>query len=523
MQIDNIPKKISYLWYLEVRGEVVMPLSSFNSLNEQAKIEWTKIFSNPRNAASWSLRMKDNSVTKKRKLKYFAYDLANFEEFTIKENINEYYRVINDLESIGFDISSYFIKCKWIDEVVSKIENFWDVKDNIDFEIDGLVIKVNNIELWKQIWSTEHHPKYAIAYKFPAEILTTKIISVEHSIWRTWTITPVANLEPINIWWAMISRATIHNYDEVEKLDIRVGDNIFIKRAWEVIPKIISVIKDVRTWEEKVILPPKVCPSCLSDVFKDDDKVRYYCSNKVDCPAGHSEKLTFAVGKQWFNIDGFWEKQVETFLKEWIIYNLVDIFNIKEKKEQILDLEWFQEKSVNNLIESVEKSKNVDISILLTALWIAWVWKKTSKIIKKLFKSSDDIVNFTYSLEELELLPDIWPEIAKNLVEYFSDKTHREILVKLISILDISYYKEVEIDNSLPFSGKKMCITWSFDNYKREELAEILEKNGWDFVSSVSKKTDFLLAWEKAWSKLKKANELWVKVLSVEEFLELTK
>ena len=523
LQIKNIPKKISYKDHLEVRGEVVMPISVFNQLNEKAKKDWTKIFSNPRNAASWSLRMKDNRITKERKLKFFAYDLANFEEFRLKENIEEYYDVVMDLWKLWFYISSYFLKQNWIKDIISAIENFWDTKKTIDFEIDWLVLKVNDISSWQDIWFTEHHPRYAISYKFPAEILTTKVLSVEHSVWRTWAITPVANLEAINIGGVIVRRATLHNYEEVENLDVRIGDNVFIKRAWEVIPKIISVVKE---WDRSVlekIFPPEFCPSCETRVNKDEDKVRYYCPNNIDCPAKHHEKLTFAVWKQWFNIDWLWEKQVWIFLDNGIINNLVDIFNISKKQENILELEWFKEKSVENLINGVEKAKDIHISTLLTALWISWVWKKTAKTISCLFKNKEDLLKFSEKLENLENLEDIWPEIAKNIIEYFSNSPHVRILTELIEILNIEYYKEKNIDNSNYFFQKKVCITWSFEWYSRDELAEKLESVWWLFVSSVSKKTDFLLAWEKAGSKLKKANDLWVGIIELEVFLEKIK
>ena len=521
MQIDNIPKIIAYKNHLEVRGEVVMPISSFEALNEKAKIEWTKIFSNPRNAASWSVRMKNARVTKTRKLKFYAYDLANFDEFRKTENIEKYYDVIKDLEKLGFDISSYFLKLNGISEVINAIDNFWDLKKTLDFEIDGLVLKVNDISLWDRVGWTQHHPRYAIAYKFPAEILTTKVLSVEHSVWRTWTITPVANLEPINIGWAIIRRATLHNYEEVENLDVRIWDTVFIKRAWEVIPKIISVVKTEDRHNLEKIVPPEFCPSCETKVLKDEDKVRYYCPNEIDCPSKHHEKLSFAVWKQWFNIDGFWERQVELFLNLWIIHNLVDIFKIEEKREDILELEWFKEKSVSNLITWVEKAKKVDIATLLTALWISWVGKKTAKTISKLFKSKDDLLNFNESLENIEALEDIWPEIAKNIIAYFSSDAHKRILEELVEILDITYYEDKVINSNSIFSWKKVCITWSFDWYSRDQLIEKLEEVWWNFVSSVSKNTDYLLAWEKAWSKLKKADELWVEKIDLTKFINL--
>ena len=299
MQISNIPKTIDKKWRFEVRWEVVMPLSSFHRLNEYAKQHWQKIFSNPRNAASGSLRVLDTSITKQRDLMYFAYDVSDTSEFfgwTYKDMI-EY------LASLWFDISSYFTYCENISEVISSIEKIGNIKQQIDFEIDGLVIKLNDMSLWSEAWFTQHHPRYAIAYKFPAEIVTTNLLSVEHSIGRTGSITPVANLEPVCIWGAMIRRATLHNYDEVAKLWVRVGDSVFLKRAWEVIPKIISVAV-AGIWDD--IVPPKYCPSCHTQILKDTDKVRYYCPNSYGCPAQMHEKIAFAVWKHWFDIDGLW-------------------------------------------------------------------------------------------------------------------------------------------------------------------------------------------------------------------------
>lgn len=513
-QIENIPKTIAFTQRIEVRWEVVMPLSSFEMLNKKALKEWGKVFSNPRNAASGSIRMKDNRITGQRKLQFFAYDVSDCH--AIK---TDYYEFIHFLAELGFDISSYFIQCQNIDEVIAAIENFWDTKKHIDFEIDGLVIKVADMHLWEKIGSTQHHPRYAIAYKFPAELFTTEILSVEHQVWRTGTITPVANLEPVNINGAIIRRATLHNYEEVEKLGLRVGDRVFLKRAGEVIPKIISVASKWAGWDTNNISIPQTCPSCHSEVMKDIDKVRYYCGNKIDCPAQHSEQLSFAVGKQWFNIDGFWVKQVELFLEQGIIKNIVDVFNISQKSHIILELEWFKQKSVDNLVQAVEKAKKTDIATLLCSLWIPWVWKKTAKTLAQLFMSPQDLLECNVSLEDIEALDDIGPEIAKNLSVYLSNTAHRDILTELLEILDITFYSPAE-QKQWVYSWKKMCITGSFDWYSRDQLIQILEENGWEFISSVSKKTDYLLAGEKAGSKLKKATELSVVVLSLEEFLE---
>ncbi len=512
MQIKNIPKTIGKPGIFEVRGEVVMPISSFERLNKMALEEWEKIFSNPRNAASGSLRVLDISITKKRDLKYLAYDVSDFSAYSWWK----YSSMIYELEHLWFEISSYFPECQDISEVISSIESIWDIKKTIDFEIDGLVIKLNDISLWGKIWFTEHHPRYAIAYKFPAEIVTTVLESVQHSVGRTGSITPVANLEPVNIWWAIIRRATLHNYDETQKLWVRIGDSIFLKRAGEVIPKVISVASSA-WWEE--ILPPSTCPSCWEEVLKDESKVRYYCPNSYRCPAQMREKLAFAVGKQWFNIDWFGEKQAEVFYKLGFIEKFWDIFRLKNYRDEILALEWFQEKSVNKLLEAIENVRNTDIVTFLKALWIPGVGKKTAKTLWKVISSLEsEILSWNWDLEQLQALPDIGPEVALSVVDFFTQQS--DIAQDLLSVLNI----EFPDTSSLPetqgrFTWKKVCITGSFEWYKRDELAEILEQQGWEFMGSVSAKTDFLLAWEKAGSKLKKAQELWVEILSLEDFL----
>lgn len=252
-QIKNIPKKINYKDNLEVRWEVIMLKSAFEKLNEENKKIGEKIFSNPRNAASGSVRQKDIQITKSRWLKFFAYDLANFAEFSDKIKANKYFQVIKKLKSLGFEISPYFKVFDWIEWVIDGIENFWDRKKSLDFDVDGLVIKMNNISLWRKIGWTEHHPRYAIAYKFPAEILTTRITSVDHQVWRTGTITPVANLEPINIGWVIVKRATLHNYEEVAELGVKIGDMVFVKRAGEVIPKIIAKVENKKISKQQLL------------------------------------------------------------------------------------------------------------------------------------------------------------------------------------------------------------------------------------------------------------------------------
>ncbi len=515
--LHNIPKKISYKDHLEVRWEVIMPISSFKTLNQKALETGGKVFANPRNAASGSLRLLDASITASRNLKFFAYDLANFEEFRIKEKQENYYDTIKDLEKFWFEISNYFIECENIWEVIKNIEKFWNLRETLDFDIDGLVIKVNDISLWQDIGFTAHHPRYAIAYKFPAEILTTKILSVEHQVGRTGTITPVANLEPVFITWVTVKRATLHNYDEIKKLWIKIGDNVFIKRAWEVIPKIIWITKETRTGNETDIEIPKFCPSCNAILLQDEEKVRLYCPNTLACPEQRKHKIIYSVWKSGFDIDGLWKEQIELFLSLWFITDLADIFSLSDKKETLLSLPWYKEKSVNNLLKGIEKAKFQKIVNFLVALNIPWVWPQSAKELSKIINSNEELLHFNFSQEELFVLQDIGEETAKNISQFFEFNTNKLLLKKLLQHITIEYKKEI-IGGK--FLGKKVCITGSFEWFSRDELIEKLENMWWIFVSSVSKNTDFLLAGEKAGSKLEKANSLWIEIINLEVFLQ---
>ncbi len=511
MQISNIPKNIDYKDKFEVRWEVILPNSSFEKINKEALETWWKIFSNPRNAASWSLRTIDTSITKERNLKFFAYDLSNFLDFADKT----YSYLINYLEKLWFETWNYLKVCNWIDEIIKIIDNFWDIKNSIDFDIDWLVIKVNDISLWNKIWFTQHHPRYAIAYKFPAEIVRTKLISIYHSVWRTWTITPVANLEAVNVSWAIVKRANLHNYDELNKKWIMIWDYVWLKRAWEVIPDIIWPITEARTWKEIKIEIPQNCPICFTKLEKDDEKIRYYCPNTNSCKAQIEWYLIYAVGKNTLNIPWLWEKQIKLFLELWFIDDLISIFFLKNKKNELIKLDWYKEKSVSNILESIEKAKNQDIVSFLTALWINWVGKKTAKTLASIFEKKEDLLDFKYSIEELENLEDIWTETAKSIYGYFNNSDNRQFLWKILNIVYIDFLDKKE--KNWKYSGQKFCITWSFSWITRDEIIEKLEKNWAKFISSVSKNLDFLLVWENPWSKLKKAKDLWVRVASIKD------
>lgn len=511
--IKNLPQTILSSGYFEVRWEVMMYNSDFEEVNKERVKNWEQIFANPRNAASGSLRQKDPTVTKSRRLAFFGYDTPMFEGD--KTHIER----TKHLEDLGFTTESDHILCKSIDEVISHIESIWNKKWSFPFEIDGLVLKVNETKYWDRLGLTAHHPRWAIAYKFPAETVSTKLLSVEHSVWRTGTITPVANLEAVNIWWVVVRRATLHNYEEVLEKGVLVWDYVFVRRAWEVIPEVLWPIESQRTGDEEPILPPELCPVCDNHTKKDEAKVRYYCDNPL-CPVQVKERLAYSVWKTALNIDGMGPSIVKKFINEGLITDIVSIFELEDKKEQILSLEWFKEKSVNNLLDAINTARSMEVSTLLVALWISGIWKKTSKEIAKLFKSKEDFLEFKYTFEDLENLPDIGPELAKNIKEFFTLEKNKELLGRLLEVVNLAYPDSDESPKTWFFLDKKVCITWSFDGYSRDELAKIVEDLGGEFVTSVSKKTDYLLAWEKAWSKKTKAESLWVEVIDLNFVLD---
>lgn len=513
--IQNIPHTLAYPFTWEIRWEVVLPISSFEKINQEALKNGEKVFSNPRNAASGSLRTLDISVTKKRNLKFFAYDFWDFGAFAKENNLASYYATILKLQNLGFDISSYFVEAKNIEDIIANINAFWNKKESLDFEIDGLVIKVNDINLWEKIWFTAHHPRYAIAYKFPAQIVTTKVISVEHQIGKTGTITPVANLEPVEIGWVIVKRSTLHNYEEIQNLWVQIWDSVFIKRAWEVIPKVIQVIKEARDGTQSEIQTPTHCPRCQTLLQKDEAKVKLYCPNSSWCREQIKQKMIAAVWKSGLDIDGLGVQQIELFMETWLIEDLWDLFSLEEKKEILLSFPGYKEKSVNNLLKAIQIAKKQKIVNFLVALNIPGVWPQSAKELAQIFQSKKDFLEFSYDNEMLATLKDIWEETAKNITDFFWDPENKIFLEKILTHIQIEFSQKVVWGK---YAGKKICITGSFESYSRDELIEKLENMWWSFVSSVSKNTDFLLAWEKAGSKLKKASEFWVPTLTLDDF-----
>ncbi len=525
LQIQNIPKTIPFKieQEIEIRWEIIMPIDEFKNLNETRKNSWEKLFANPRNAASGSLRQLDYNITKSRNLKFFAYSFPYLEkswQFTVdnlQKKITTYFEIIQTLKSFWFSISPYFYEAKNIQEVVNEIEKITINKPNYEFETDWLVIKLNDLSKWKILGSTEHHPRHSIAYKFPAINVRTKVLDIEHSVWRTWIITPIAHLYPVNISWVIVSRATLHNYDELQKKDICIWDEVFVIRAGEVIPEIISVIKEVRTWEEKEVIIPEFCPSCETKLKKDEWKIALYCPNKKTCPAQTLGSLISFVSKNWANIEWLWDKIIELFLEKWFITDFVSIYKLEKYKNEILNLEWFKDKKVQNIFDEIQKSRTMQLQNFFVSLWIPQVWKKTWKILSN-FISWRSILDTIFNLktEELEQIKDIWPVAAHSIVYYFEE--YKDLVVRLINELDIIYPEEKEKFSSMVLNWKSFCVTWSFPNISRDKIHKIIEENWWETRTSVTKNLDYLIVWSEAWNKLQKAQEFWVKIISLEEF-----
>lgn len=523
MEITNIPKVIPHKETIEIRGEVVMPRSAFDELNIRRLQSGEKLFANPRNAASGSLRQLDPLVTRSRDLLFFAYSSPDLEEIHKggKKEEATYFALISKLGTWGFQTSKQWQKGELFFEKKTGVESIIEMIHEIGkkpicpFDIDGLVIKLNDLHLWPILGMTSHHPRYAISFKFPAEYARTRIIDIEHSVGRTGTITPVAHVEPVNIMGVTVQHATLHNYDEAEKKDLRIGDHVFIHRAGEVIPEIIAPIIEARTGREKKIVPPALCPICESPTHREWDKIALLCSNP-HCPAKEIQALYWFVSKHGVDIDGFGPKQIELFSELGWVTDMASIYDLRDHREELLQVEWYKEKSVDNLMTAIEAKRTLPIDKFLWALGIPGVGKRTAKLLAALFQNIDEILNFNFSLEVLEAVKDIWPGTAGTISIYF--ETHKHLLERLLDRVIVTFPKRENTGWIL--TGKTFCVTGTFA-ISRDEIHVVIEANGGEVRSSVSGNLDYLIAGENAGSKKEKAHTLGVTVLDWDGFQSL--
>ncbi len=509
--IRDIPLKLTSPENVIVRGEVYMPRAVWQSLNEKREAAGEALFANPRNAAAGSLRQLDSKITASRKLSIFVFNLQKSEkEFKTHSETLEW------LKTLGFTVSPHYKTVSDINGAIEAIKNYGEMRKDLPFDIDGAVIKVNDLSLRKQLGSTAKTPRWAIAFKYPPEEKETVLRSIEINVGRTGILTPLAILEPVFISGSLVSKATLHNKDFIKEKDIRIGDTVKIRKAGDIIPEIVSVIKEKRTNESAEFEMPTVCPSCGSTVFYDEKEVAVRCEN-ASCPAQAVRNIIHFASKDAMDIDGLGSALCEKLYSEGIIKGISDIYRIN--KEEIAALEGLGEKSAENLLSSIEKTKENCLSRLLFGLGIPEVGSKTAKIIAARFLTLDNIAKATE--DELMTVDDIGPRTAESIVNFFSLSKNAELIDMLKEYGLNTEYKGAVSDNKL--AGITFVITGTLPTMSRNEATELIESMGGKVSGSVSKKTGMVLAGEDAGSKLQKAKELGIKIIAENDLLELIK
>lgn len=512
--IKAIPLKLFEPKNLEVRGEIYMPKSSFEKLNAQALETGEKVFANPRNAASGSLRQLDSTITAKRDLSMFTYT-AIFEDEADKTYKTHYDR-IQRLKQLGFKVNPNIRLVKNIKEVIEYLHE-WDSKRfELDYATDGVVIKVNDIAIQKDLGFTARAPKWATAFKFPPEEVKTKLLDIELNTGKTGVVTPVAVLEPVQLAGSTVSRASLHNFDEIKRLDIRIGDEVLIMKAAEIIPKVIKVVESTEHSNLPLYSPPTKCPACGSDLIEKEGQVGLYCSNQ-DCESLMCAKIEYWASKEAMDIDKVGPALIGQLYDKKMISNPVDLYKLLPQDLMMLDL--VQEKSASNIYMSIQQSKTRPLNRLVTALGIRHVGKETADILTGEFSSLDELKNAT--LEQLSKVDGIGEIIAQSIFEYFHSENNLKLLEEL-KLLGINPREKAK-PKSDKLSGKTFVLTGTLENMTRDEASDIIKSHGGKTSSSVSKKTDFVLAGSNAGSKLDKAQNLGVIILTENDFLEMIK
>lgn len=511
--IKSIPMLIDYDQEIEVRGEVFMPKSSFEMLNKERELNGEELLANPRNAAAGSIRQLDSGIVAKRKLDAFWYYLPDGDTY----GFNNHYETLSWLGKLGFRINKSGTGLfKNIDGVIDFIEELAINRNNLPYEIDGVVVKVNDLKLQEELGYTVKTPKWAIAYKFPAEQAITQIEDIFISVGRTGRCTPNAKLKTVKLAGSQVSAATLHNEDMIKTKDIRINDFVYVHKAGDIIPEVISSIKEKRDGSQIPYIFPTHCPICNEPLHRYEDEADYYCVNN-DCPARVVTSIAHFSSRDAMNIEGLGEKRVEQFHKEGILNTVADIYLLKEKKDKILSLEKFGEKSFENLIEAIEKSKQNSLDKLLFGLGIRQVGSKASKVLADRFLDIDNLLNA--NIEDLQNIRDIGDITADAIITFFKDESNLHLIECLKEAGVNTRYNKVEKIESI-FTNKVCVLTGSLSFLTRSEAEKKLEELGAIVTGSVSKKTDYVIYGESAGSKLEKAKNLNIKTLSEEEFIK---
>ena len=512
LKIDLSKEKKYKLKNFEVRGEVYMRISDFDMLNKEREVNSEKLFANPRNSAAGTLKLQDPKIVSARKLNVFLYSLISVDEEFESQEEN-----LKLLSKLGFTINPQYKICKNIDEVLKVCARFEEIRDTLEYEIDGAVIKVNSMRQQKLLGSIAKSPRWAVAYKFKAKQAFTKLNEITWQVGRTGAITPVAELDPVKLAGSTISRATLHNYDEIQRKDIRVGDTVVIEKGGDVIPKIVSVVLGERSKKSQPTLPPEKCPACNSKLFKPEGEVAFYCENP-ECSAQIKGRLIHFASRGAMDIEGLGDALIDLFVDKGFITHFSDIYKLKNKREELVQIERLGEKSIDNLLKSIEKSKSQPFAKVLFAIGIRYVGSGAAQKITDHFNSIDDII--AASEEGISGIYEIGPSISKSIKQFFSDKKNVKLIEELrkSGLTFVSEKKEI-VQSAL--TGKTFVLTGTLSSLSRDDAGARIIALGGKVTSSVSKNTDFVIAGEKAGSKLSKAESLGVKVLDEATFLKM--
>lgn len=510
--IKTLPMKLKRpVPYLEVRGEVYMSIKSFEELTARQEENEEKTFKNPRNAAAGSLRQKDSKITKSRNLDIFVFNVQQIEG----ETLESHKQSLDYLKELGFTVLPFYHVCNNADEILQKIEEIGNQRGDLSFQIDGAVVKLDSFAQRKALGSTSKFPKWAEAYKYPPEEKETELLDVEVNVGRTGVLTPTAIFAPITLAGTTVSRATLHNSEFIAEKDIRIGDTVILRKAGEIIPEVVSVVK-----HKDGSVPyklPEVCPSCGSPVKYENGESALRCTN-TDCPAQLMRHMIHYVSRDAMDIDGLGEKVLHALAKNDLIHSPFDLYRLT--RDDILTLEGKKDKSADKLIAAIEKSKNNDLYRLVFGLGIRHIGQKAAKLLSDKFRNLDEISKAT--AEEISSIEGFGEIMAQSVAEYFSLEKTQEIVkeIKELGLNTKNLSEPVNTENSL-FSGKTFVITGTLPNYKRSEAAAIIEKLGGKVSGSVSKKTSFVLAGEEAGSKLTKAQQLGITIIDENEFKKM--
>ncbi len=495
--IKTIPLRLKKAVDLEVRGELYMPKKSFYQLNSEREKNGESIFQNPRNAAAGSVRQLDSKIAKSRNLEGFFYHSPTTKTST-------HYDALNELKELGLIVSPHYQLFNNINEIIDYIKIWNEKRETLDYEIDGIVIKVNDIYMQKELGTTARTPKWAIAYKFPAEEVVTKLNDIVCTVGRTGLITPNAIFDPVKVMGSTIRRATLHNYQYIKDRDLKIGDQIIIRKAGDVIPEVVKPLIEKRSGNEIDYNMPEDCPICSAKLIKSKSEIDLICPNGL-CPARNIESLIHFASRKAMNLEGLGERIIEDFYNMNIINNFTDIYKLKNKKEELIELEGFGEKSIQNLLDTIEKSKNNSLERLLFGLGIKGIGEKIAKTLAKRYQSIDNLIDV--SVNNLIDIPDIGPILNNNLEEYFSNIDNINLINKLKELGINTSYLGKAVNNNPNFLNKKIVVTGSLNNYNRDEIQSLIESNGGLWTTSVTKNTDIVIVGDNPGSKYDKAIE----------------